>query len=187
MTTVVEKLVPASLKQGRIFTYEDIGHLPEGLYEIIDGERRDMTPTGFRHGKFESIFVELLRRNLKDKGYVAVGEVGIVITKSPLTVRAADVVYISKKTSPIEPEGMLEIPPDLIIEIISENNTQWEINEKVKDYLSIGVKRVIWVDPFTETITVFQHGRKEAIYLSFDDEFELIDGVMVRMVELLSS
>ena len=176
MTTVLEK---------RIFTYEDIGHLPEGWYEIIDGERRDMTPTGFRHGKLENIFGEILRRNLKDKGYVATGEVGIIIRRSPLTLRAADVVYVSKKTSPIEPIGMLEITPDLIIEIVSKDNTQWEINEKVKDYLSIGVQRIIWVDPFSETITIFQHRRKEAIYLSFDEEFELIDGIMIRLKELL--
>jgi len=190
MTTVLEK---------RIFTYEDIGHLPEGWYEIIDGERRDMTPTGFRHGKLENIFGEILRRNLKDKGYIATGEVGIIIRRSPLTLRAADVVYVSKKTSPIEPIGMLEIAPDLIIEIVSEEIATppasppykggvWggrEINEKVKDYLSIGVKKIIWVDPFTETITIFQHGRKEAIYLSFDEEFELIDGIMVRVKELL--
>ncbi len=176
MATVLEKSV---------FTYENIGHLPEGWYEIIDGERRDMTPTGFRHGKFEYKLARLIWEKLGDKGYVATGEVGIIIRRSPLTLRAADVVYISKETSPIEPEGMLEIPPDLIVEIVSEDNTQWEINEKVKDYLSIGVKRVIWVDPFTKTITIFQHGRKEAIFLSFDDEFELIDGIMVRLKELL--
>lgn len=186
MTTVVEKHVPASLNKGeRIFTYEDIEHLPsDAWYEIIDGRRVDMTPTGFRHGKFEYKLARLIEEKLGDKGHVATGEIGIVITKVPFRLRAADVVYISKKTSPIEPKGMLEIAPDLIIEIISEDNTQWEINEKVKDYLSIGVKRVIWVDPFTETITVFQHGRKEAIYLSFDDEFELTDGVMVRMKEV---
>jgi len=177
MTTVLEK---------SIFTYEDIGHLPsDPWYEIVDGERRDMTPTGFRHGKLENIFGEILRRNLKDKGYVATGEVGIIIRRSPLTLRAADVVYVSKKTSPIEPIGMLEITPDLIIEIVSKDNTQWEINEKVKDYLSIGVQRIIWVDPFSETITIFQHRRKEAIYLSFDEEFELIDGIMIRLKELL--
>jgi len=191
MTTVLEK---------SIFTYEDIGHLPsDPWYEIVDGERRDMTPTGFRHGKLENIFGEILRRNLKDKGYVATGEVGIIIRRSPLTLRAADVVYVSKKTSPIEPIGMLEITPDLIIEIVSEEIATppasppykggvWggsEINEKVKDYLSIGVQRIIWVDPFSETITIFQHRRKEAIYLSFDEEFELIDGIMIRLKELL--
>ncbi len=169
----------------RIFTYEDIDSLPEGNYEIIDGERRDMTPTMFRHGKFEGIFYELLRKHLKDKGYIAVGEVGIVISRNPFRLRAADVVYISREASPVEPVGMLEIPPDLIIEIISEDNTANYINDKVKDYLSIGVKRTVLIDPYTETITVFKHGKKEAGYYNFDEEFELIDGVLVKLKEIL--
>ncbi len=175
MTTLLEK---------KIFTYEDINSLPEGNYEIIDGERRDMIPTGFYHGDLESSLSEILRKHLKDKGYIAVGEVGIVISKKPFRLRAADVVYISKEKSPERPKGMLEIPPDLIIEIISESNAQWEITDKVKDYLSIGIKRVVLVDPFTETVTVFMHGRKEAGYYSFDDEFELIDGVIVKAREI---
>ena len=41
----------------QVFTYEDINRLPDGNYEIIDGERRDMTPTGFEHGHFEGKFL----------------------------------------------------------------------------------------------------------------------------------
>ena len=94
-------------------------------------------------------------------------------------------VYISKEKSPEKPKGMLEIAPDLIIEILSDYNTASEINDRVKDYLSIGVKRVILVDPFTETVTVFQHGKKEAGYYSFADEFELTDGLIVKLKEII--
>lgn len=176
MTTQLEK---------KIYTYEDIKSLPEGNYEIIDGEKRDMTPTKFYHGDLEGTLYEFIKRHLKDKGYVAVGEIGIVITKSPFRLRAADVVYISKEKSPEKPKGMLEIPPDLIIEILSEDNIAKEINDKVKDYLSIGVGRVVLVDPFTETVTVFQHGKKEAGYYSFADEFELTDGLVVKLKEII--
>jgi Uma2 family endonuclease len=176
MTTLLEK---------KTFTYKDINSLPEGNYEIIDGERVDMIPTGFEHGDFEGAFYELLKKHLKAKGHVAVGEVGIVINRTPFRLRAADAVYISKERSPERPKGMLEIPPDLIIEILSVDNTAKEINDKVKDYLSIGVGRVVLVDPFTETVTVFQHGKKEAGYYSFDDEFELIDGLIVRLKEVI--
>lgn len=173
------------LLEKKVFTYEDINSLPEGNYEIIDGERKDMTPAKFYHGDLEGTLYEFIKRHLKDKGYVAVGEVGIVITKSPLRLRSADVVYISKERSPEKPRGMLEIPPDLIIEILSEDNTAKEINDKVKDYLSIGVKRAVLVDPFTEIVTVFQHGKKEAGFYNFDDEFEMIEGIKIRPKEVL--
>ena len=65
--------------------------------------------------------------------YVAVGEVGIVIRKKPFRLRAADVVYISKKTSPKKPVGMLEVPPDLVVEIISEDEMAGKTDEKVRD------------------------------------------------------
>ena len=170
----------------KIYAYEDLNSLPEGNYEIIDGERRDMTPTGFEHGDLESIFSELLRKNLRDKGYIAVGEVGIVIKKSPFRLRAADVVYISKEKSPQKPKGMLEIPPDLIIEIVSESNTQWEITDKIKDYLSIGVARIILVDPQTETVNIYQKGKREVLLYGFEEEFELMDGLRVKLKDLRS-
>lgn len=176
MTAVLEK---------KIYTYDDIKSLPEGNYEIIEGKMVEITPTGFRHGRFEVLFAELLMRHLKGRGYVATGEVGVIINKSPLTVRAADVVYISKEKMPFEPKGMLEMPPDLIIEIVSESNVQWELTDKIKDYLLFGVERVILIDPQTETVNIYQKGKREVLFYSFDEEFEIIEGLTVRVKEIV--
>jgi Uma2 family endonuclease len=175
-----------TLAEKRVFTYKDIARLPGGNYEIIDGERHDMTPTGFEHGSLEARLGELLRGHLKDKGHVAVGEVGVLIKREPLRIRAADVVYLSKGKSPERPKGILEIPPDLIIEIISESNTASEITEKVKDYLSIGVGRIILIDPLTETSSIYRKDRKEALMCDFDEDIELIEGLRVKVKDLLS-
>ncbi len=32
-----------------VLEYEDIHALPDGFYEVIDGERIEMSPTGFLH------------------------------------------------------------------------------------------------------------------------------------------
>jgi Uma2 family endonuclease len=170
----------------QFFTYQDIDHLPDGNYEIIDGERHDMTPTGFEHGHLEMKLGELLRSALKDRGHVAVGEVGIVIGKTPFRLRAADVVYISREKSPKRPKGMLEIPPDLVIEIISESNTAWEMTDKVRDYLAFGVERVVLVDPITKSGSLYRKGKKEALLFSFDEEVTLIDGLNVKIKDLLA-
>lgn len=174
-----------ALADKQFFTYEDINRLPDGNYEIINGERRDMTPTGFEHGDLEARLGELLRSLLKDKGYTAVGEIGILINKNPLRIRAADVVYISKDKVSSRPKGILEIPPDLIIEIISESNTAWELNEKVKDYLSIGVDRIVLIDPQTQTVNLYQKGKKETMIYNFDEDITLVEGVSVKIKELL--
>jgi len=176
----------ATLLEKKQFTYDDINSLPGGNYEIIDGERKDMTPTGFEHGDIEIRLGEFLRRHLKTKGHIAVGEVGILINKSPLRLRAADVVYISKEKTPEKPKGILEIAPDLIIEIISQSNTSSELTDKVKDYLLIGVGKIIIVDPQTETISVYQQGKREVILYGFDEEFEIADGVTIKLKEVMS-
>lgn len=176
-----------TLTNEKILTCKDLHFLPDGNYEIIDGKKIDMAPTGFRHGKFESIFSDLLNKHLNEKGYVAVGEIGIVITREPFRLRSADVVYISKAASPEEPEGILELAPDLIIEILSKDDSAWKMNDKVKDYLSIGVKTLVLVDPFTELITIYRHEKKEAVYYNFDEEFDLFEGVKIRMKEILHS
>ena len=79
---------------------------------------------------------------------------------------------------------MLEIPPDLMVEIISEDETAGKIDEKVLDYLSFGVKRVVCINPFSETVAVYCHGRSDIGYYDFDEKFELIDKVFVKLREL---
>ena len=173
-----------TLAKKQIFTYDDIECLPEGNYEIMDGERYDMTPTSFEHGDMEIRLGEFLRRNIKDKGYVAGGEVGVLISKKPLKIRAADVVYISREKSPERPTGILEIPPDLIIEIISESNTAWEITDKVKDYLLIGVERIILIEPKTKTASLYQKGKREALLYDYEDEIVVLEGLTLRLKDL---
>jgi Uma2 family endonuclease len=167
-----------------IFTYEDIDRLPDGSYEIIEGKRIEMSPSGFRHGKLEFKVAGLLEKHCKDKGYVSVGEVGIVINKRPLRLRAADVVYISKEICGEEPVGILEVAPDLVIEILSEDEKAHYINEKISDYLSIGVGRVVLLDPYTEVVTVYKHESKEAFFCRFNEEFELMPDLKIKMSEV---
>lgn len=173
-----------TLLDKKVFTYNDVNSLPDGNYEIIDEEMVPVTPAGFRQGNLEGIFYEILNKHLGSEGYVAVGEVGIVIRKKPFRLRAADVVYISKKTSPKKPVGMLEIPPDLVVEIISEDETAGKIDEKVQDYLSFGVMRVVCINPFTETVTVHGPGQNDINHYDFDEKFELIDKVFVKLSNL---
>ena len=175
-----------TLAEKQIFTYDDIECLPEGNYEIIDGERYDMTPTSFEHGDLEGKFYKLLTKHLEAKGHIAVGEVGVLISKKPLKIRAADVVYISKGKSPERPTGILKIPPDLIIEIISETNTAWEITDKVKDYLLIGVERIILIEPKTRTASMYQKGKKEAILYDYEDEIAILEGLTLQLKDLLT-
>ncbi len=169
----------------RVYTYEDVlkGTLPEGLYEIVNGEVVKMAPTGFEHGDYEGRFYWLFNLKLKAKGYYSVGEVGILIRKKPLTIRAVDVVYISKERLKEKPKGILQVPPDLVIEILSPSNTYTEMEEKVQELLDFGVERVLLVDPRLRKAFLHKKGIVE-VY-SFDEEFELLPELKIKLSEVL--
>ncbi len=119
---LLEEINKDSLNE-RILTYNDIDSLPEGLYEIIDGRIVEVSPTGILHGLLEGEIYRLLYDKLSDKGYILVGEVGVLITKDPLRIRGADIVYISKEKLKSIEKGILKIPPDLIVEIVSPSDS----------------------------------------------------------------
>jgi Uma2 family endonuclease len=167
-----------------IFEYENISSFPSGNYEIINGEKKEMSPTGFLHGLIEISLSEILKNQLSSKGYIATGEVGILIKKNPLKIRGADIVFITKESYPKPPVGILEKPPELVIEILSPNNTTSEMNSKLKDYLSIGIPFIIYVDPDNEIITIFKSDGSSQIY-SFAESVTIYDSIQIKMSSIL--
>ncbi|NPA12573.1 MAG: Uma2 family endonuclease [Aquificae bacterium] len=167
-------------------TYKDINNLPEGSYEVIDGEIKEMSPAGFLHGKLEGLIFSFLWKKLKDKGYMSVGEVGVLINKDPLRVRGADIVFISKEKVEKEPIGILEVPPDLIIEIVSPSNTLTEMEEKIQDYFSIGVPKVILIDPQTKKVFIHTINSKNIKVYNFNEKFEFTNGVKASINDIIN-
>ncbi len=167
-------------------TYKDIDSLPEGNYEVIDGEVVELAPTGFEHGEYEGELYSFLKSKLGSKGYVSVGEVGILISKDPLRIRSADVVFISRERAKEKPKGILTTAPELVIEIISPSNTYTEIEEKVLDHLKIGVDRILLIDPQLRKATLFERDRREAKLFDFDEEIDLLEGLSLKLSEVLS-
>ena len=165
----------------KLVTYEDLENIPEG-FEVVEGRLKELAPVGGEHGFLEAE-VAFKIKELEKEGYVLVGEVGLVISKDPLTVRAADIVYISKKKLKSLPKGMLEVPPDLVVEIISPSNTFEEIEEKVADYMRFGVGRILLVDPNAKKVTLIDEQRKIQIK-DFSEEVEVLPGLKLRMSEL---
>ncbi len=166
----------------KILTYGDLENIPEG-FEVIRGRLKELAPAGGEHGFFEAeVAFELKKAELK--GFVLVGEVGLVISKNPLTVRAADIVFISKEKCPSVPRGMLEVPPDLVVEIISPSNTFEEIEDKVADYMDFGVGRIVLIDPHLRKVTLIDENRKISIR-SFEEEVEFLPGFKLKLSEIL--
>ncbi len=169
----------------RLYTYQDLleGRLPEGLYEIVKGEVVEMAPTGGWHGGYEASLVYFLKQRAKKKAHVVCGEVAFLLKRDPLTLRGIDIAYISKEKLQKLPEGAIETPPDLVIEILSPSNTYTEMEEKVQELLDFGVERVLLVDPRLRKAFLHKKGIVE-VY-SFDEEFELLSELKIKLSEVL--
>ncbi len=71
-----------------------------------------------------------------------------------------DVVYISYERVPADWDGLGLCPgiPEIVVEIISPDQSFGEMMGKVTDYLLAGVDRVWVVEPHVNSITIFRSG-----------------------------
>ncbi len=173
----------AVLEKPKVWTYEDYlnGRIPAEVSEIVKGKEVRKMPAGDLHGYLEMEIASLIRGKVK-RMLVLVGEVALLLSRSPLTLRGADVVAISKDRWKLK-GGAIEVPPDLIVEIASPSDSLPYILEKMEDYRRWGVKRQVWVFPEDRKVVVID-GEGIKVF-GEDDEVELLEGVKFRLKDLL--
>ena len=177
-------------REERPLTGEDLLRRPDlGPCELVRGRIVPMTPTGFRHGWIESRLSTLLSlwAERTKRGSVLTGEVGIYIRRDPDTVRAADVLFISSERLGRQgASGYLDVPPELVVEILSPEDRWRDVQAKLDDYFSVGVDRVWIVDPKARRVSVYfspsQSQPFEAGQTLTDDE--LLPGFSLSVSEI---
>jgi Uma2 family endonuclease len=128
--------------------------------ELVDGVVVDTGPVRRAHGRVIGRFLSAL-------GRTAAGEVacGVGFRQAEDRVRAADVsVYVDP---PPDAEGWETAPPDLVVEVVSPNDTWPEVDRKADEWLAFGVREVWIADPARRVITV-RRPNDEVVRLSGD-------------------
>ncbi len=164
----------------RIWTYEDIDKIPEHSI-IVNGREVPIMAASFVHGKWTAEVAFKMQSMYKKKYHISGGEVGILIRKEPLLVLACDVVLVSKKRLKNVPNRILEIPPDLVIEIEKEKE-EIDVEEKINHYSSINILKQIWIILSRREVLVIE-GNKRNVY-SFDDKVEILDGKKIKFSDI---
>jgi Uma2 family endonuclease len=125
-------------------------------YELVDGEAKPkMSPKRF-HSRLTGTLYTLLIQLAQNRGEVGI-EWAVTLTRNGKSwVPVPDLLYVSYSRLPdtITDEAC-PVPPDLVIEIISPDQTFAEMTEKATDYLTAGVMRVWVVDTKAKAITIF--------------------------------
>ncbi len=167
MVEVLDKLVTA----------EEFAAYPEPLdgskQELLRGEVITMPPPQGLHGGTQALIAHLLLSVVRPRklGWVRT-ESGMRMERDPDSVFGPDIAFLSISRFPTPPEGYIEIPPDLVIEVLSPEDRRKHVREKLKNYVKNGVKVVWLVDPEMRTVTVYA-GSLRGTEL---DEAETING-----------
>lgn len=142
-------------------TPEELLTMPDGVnYELVHGElvERNM---GFQSSRIGGTVYRLIANHVEahrlgwalpaDASYQCFGD-------DSDKVRKPDASYIARDRLPTddEPLGHCPVAPDLAVEVVSPNDTMYEVSVKVEEYLEAGVKLVWVVNPATETVDVYR-------------------------------
>ena len=133
-------------------------------YEIIDGEMvHSPAPTPAHQIIGANIFTPLNQYvKAKELGVVLFAPVDIILQRDPLRTRQPDVLFIHKDNLPgtslddLEGLQLLEITPDLVIEVLSPSDTKKVLTGKLTDYQRIGVKECWLVSRETRSVEVLR-------------------------------
>ena len=163
--------------KNKLLTAEDLLRLSsQGVKgELIDGVLRETVPAGKRHSFIAGNIMAPLHTHVRRGRLGRVGgtDGGVVVRRNPDTVREPDVFFVSAERLPLDDQsdGYLEVAPELVVEIISPNDSQDDVDEKTQVWLSLGVLMVVEVYPRTRTIVVHRPG-VPAVTLTGDDALD---------------
>src|SRR5437867_1591412 len=123
---------------------EDLYGLPrdERRQELLRGVLVSEPPPGGTHGRLLSRLGALLHEFVRPRrlGIIYGGDCGFILARSPDTVRAPDVAFITMERFQALEDESRYIPgaPDLAIEILSPGDRPGEVHGKVADWLAAG-------------------------------------------------
>lgn len=157
--------------------------------ELVRGEVITMPPPGGLHGVTCSKIVRKIGAFIDEGpgGTLACNDTGFITDRGPDSVRGPDISYWTKERLREVPVGYIEVPPDLIVEVLSPSNTSKQINSKLKEYFLRKVPVVWVVAPEDRTLTIYrtpEEGRllhENAVVTSE----EVLSGFSCRVSELL--
>ncbi len=159
---------------------------PERSYEIVNGQPEEKETPGGKHGVISANLIGELRNYSKTaRRGLACSETNFKIGRNE---RIPDVAFVIAERVPPDgmPEGVVDFPPDLAVEIISPNDVHDKISEKVLEYLEAGVRQVWLVSPKLRSITIFRSPADAQVFTE-DDELvseDLLPGFRCSLKEI---
>lgn len=164
-------------------SYEEYLTMPEInlRYEIIDGEMVMSPAPTFNHQWIIQNIVYALGPFVRKKklGALVAAPCDLLIRRSPLRTRQPDVLYVSfkrsgKTISELRQMVVLDVVPDLVVEILSPSDRRSVLKSKLDDYIKIGVQECWVISPQAETVEVVRLTSGSATTVKLYDSSETL-------------
>lgn len=162
----------------------------EGLWELIDGEPVEVTPSSDRSSWIAGEVLYHFRAYLENHpiGRAFPADAGFVLFADRNTVRAPDAAFVRFDRLPELTEAFVPIPPDLAVEVISPTDRLADVLSKASMYLQAGVPLVWVIDPRKHTATIFRQD-EGPVTIGKDgvlDGEEVLPGFTLPLAKLLA-
>ena len=175
-----------------LLTADDLWRLSKdgNRHELVKGELRTMPPAGFEHGVIGINLALPLGQHVKSNqlGVVVNSDTGFVITTNPDTVRAPDVGFVRQERIQATgiPKKYWPGAPDLVVEVVSPNDTVFAVDDKVQEWLDAGAGLVWVVNPRRRTVTVHRPGAAPVILTTADtlDGLQVVPGFTLPVADI---
>jgi len=165
---------------------------PQERCELVAGELRMMSPSGWRHAEVISILDFLLTQHVRQHrlGKTFGAEGGFLLSRNPDTVRGADWAFVARENLPGQKpmQAFWPGPPDMAVEVLSPSDRAGAVREKNEAWLAAGVKLLWVVDPEHETVTIYRSPADVIVKTGEDtlDGGDILPGFRCRVAEIFT-
>ncbi len=151
---------------------------PDYRMELVGGEIIFMSPSGLESDEIAAEIVAQLRNWVRPRrlGRVIASSGGFRLPNPDGDVRAPDASFILAERLPRTTEDYAELVPDLMFEVKSKTDSLAKLRQKIHQFLELGTRVGVLVDPRTRTMEVYRLNR---------DKVVLGDGDKLQVPEVL--
>lgn len=144
----------------RTYTPEEFLKLPDSVgYELVDGHLVERHVSEASSGIAAQVLYLLKIESEKTKEARVYGaDLSYQCFEGyPRMLRRADVSVIrTSRVAPLGSPGTMPIPADLVVEVLSPNDLQYDVDRKIELYLSAGFPLIWIVNPEVKTVSIYR-------------------------------
>jgi Uma2 family endonuclease len=147
---------------------------PDYRMELVQGDIVVMSPSGYESDEVAAEMIAQIRNWVKPRklGRVAASSAGFRLSNSDL--RAPDASFVLAQRLRRSPKSFAQLAPDLTVEVKSPSDDLAELRAKIREFLSLGTRVGILINPDDRTVEVL-YSEKEPVILRDGDVLTIPD------------